>query len=626
MPIAPTYPGLYIEEVPSGVRAITGVATSIAAFVGFFSRGSLGRARRILSFADFEREFGGLHPESLASYAIHQFFLNGGQQAWVVRTAKKDSPKAAKVTLNVEPSTPVLTIEAASEGAWGNGLRVEVDYGTTEPETFNLTVSEVVGEAVVRTESFRNLSLDAGNRRFVVRVVGDESKLVKVSSPGNELPAQTGTVSKLIADMSSLEFTDDPGGGDPLTQKTLKVGTTDVPITLEDDATPRPATLAELATRLQQAIRRAHAELRRVSVTVVRTAAGGYLRVKAGTDDPTAMVELTGTLADELEFQSNFQQYALGSTSTTLQPAEEGSDGALPEAEDLQAALQKFDPDELINLISIPDTDRLEDDLAATVITQATAYAEARRAFYIADPPNPSSIARDREGIEDWLHANGTLRHKNAAAYFPRVVVGDPLDGHRPRPIPNSGTLAGVYARTDVERGVWKAPAGLEAVLRGVLRLEQTLSDAENGILNPRGLNSLRTFATAGNVSWGARTLAGSDELASEWKYVPVRRLALFLEESLYRGTQFAVFEPNDEPLWAQIRLNIGAFLQRLFGQGAFQGKSPREAYFVKCDRETTTQADIDLGIVNIIVGFAPLKPAEFVILKFTQIAGTTQV
>jgi phage tail sheath protein FI len=162
----------------------------------------------------------------------------------------------------------------------------------------------------------------------------------------------------------------------------------------------------------------------------------------------------------------------------------------------------------------------------------------------------------------------------------------------------------------------------LEATLNGVPALSVSLTDRENGELNPLGINCLRSFPGVGRVVWGSRTLQGADRLASEWKYIPVRRLTLFLEESLYRGTQWVVFEPNDEPLWSQIRLNIGAFMNNLFRQGAFQGKSPREAYFVKCDKETTTQNDIDLGIVNIIVGFAPLKPAEFVIIKFQQIAG----
>jgi phage tail sheath protein FI len=209
--------------------------------------------------------------------------------------------------------------------------------------------------------------------------------------------------------------------------------------------------------------------------------------------------------------------------------------------------------------------------------------------------------------------------------YFPRIRVPDPLNGNRLRDVGPSGTMAGIYARTDGQRGVWKAPAGVEAVLRNVLDLGVKLSDADNGVLNPVAVNALRQFPVYGRVSWGARTLEGADARASEWKYVPVRRFALFLEESLYRGLQWVVFEPNDEPLWAQIRLNVGAFLHNLFRLGAFQGASPRDAYFVKCDAETTIQNDIDLGIVNIIVGFAPLKPAEFVIIKIQQIAGQSQ-
>jgi phage tail sheath protein FI len=186
--------------------------------------------------------------------------------------------------------------------------------------------------------------------------------------------------------------------------------------------------------------------------------------------------------------------------------------------------------------------------------------------------------------------------------------------------------VAGIFARTDANRGVWKAPAGQDATLTGVVQLSVPLTDPENGELNPLGVNCLRSFAVIGPVVWGSRTLKGADQLASEWKYIPVRRTALFLEESLYRGTKWVVFEPNDAPLWAQIRLNVGAFMQNLFRQGAFQGTTAKEAYFVKCDSETTTQNDIDQGIVNIVVGFAPLKPAEFVVIQIQQLAGQIQV
>jgi hypothetical protein len=214
----------------------------------------------------------------------------------------------------------------------------------------------------------------------------------------------------------------------------------------------------------------------------------------------------------------------------------------------------------------------------------------------------------------------------NAAVFFPRVNEPNPLRENRVETFVPCGAIAGVMARTDLQRGVWKAAAGLEASLRGVIEPSVPLTDAENGELNPWGINCLRTLPAAGNVVWGARTMVGDDRLASQWKYVPVRRTALFIEESLYRGTQWAVFEPNDEPLWSQLRLNIGVFMHDLFRQGAFQGQSPQDAYFVKCDATTTTQADRDRGIVNIIVGFAPLKPAEFVILYIQQIAAQLEV
>jgi phage tail sheath protein FI len=214
---------------------------------------------------------------------------------------------------------------------------------------------------------------------------------------------------------------------------------------------------------------------------------------------------------------------------------------------------------------------------------------------------------------------------RNAAIYFPRLRQPNPLRESQIETFAPCGAVAGLIARTDGARGVWKAPAGLEATLFGVPELSVPLTDAENGQLNPLGINCLRSIAPAGRIVWGARTRQGDDRLASEWKYLPVRRLALYIEESLYRGTQWVVFEPNDEPLWAQIRLNVGAFMHTLFRQGAFQGTTPAEAYLVKCDRETTTQDDINRGVVNIVVGFAPLKPAEFVIIKLQQLAGQTQ-
>jgi phage tail sheath protein FI len=324
---------------------------------------------------------------------------------------------------------------------------------------------------------------------------------------------------------------------------------------------------------------------------------------------------------------ANVQQYMVGGTTAVgAQGAgTAGVDGNPPDGGALQGnrssktgiyALEHVD---LFNILSIPRAADLPSSEMIAVVSAAEEYCLERRAFMIVDLPNSVNDVQD---AVDWLDENATLRHQNAAAYFPRPRIPDALNKYRLRSVGASGTIAGVYARTDANRGVWKAPAGIEGNLKNVPDLDVKLTDPENGVLNPLGLNCLRNFDVYGNVSWGARTLMGADALVSDWKYVPVRRFALYLEESLFRGTKWVVFEPNDEPLWAQIRLNVGAFMHGLFRQGAFQGKTPKEAYLVKCDSETTTQNDINLGVVNILVGFAPLKPAEFVIVKIQQLAG----
>jgi hypothetical protein len=267
---------------------------------------------------------------------------------------------------------------------------------------------------------------------------------------------------------------------------------------------------------------------------------------------------------------------------------------------------------DLFNLLCVPG------ETTASVISNLQRFCRDRRAFLIVD-------CERNANVEDLL--NGPLGitdegASNSAFYFPWVVAPDPLAGQRPRPFPPCGFVAGVYARTDSARGVWKAPAGLEASLSGVTGTATELNDRANGVLNPKAINCIRDFARHGTVIWGARTLAGNDARVSDWKYVPVRRTALYIEESLQRGLKWVVFEPNAEPLWERIRLSVGAFMQGLFRQGAFQGASSREAFFVKCDHETTTQDDIDKGTVVFVVGFAPLKPREFVIMHFAQTAG----
>jgi phage tail sheath protein FI len=281
-------------------------------------------------------------------------------------------------------------------------------------------------------------------------------------------------------------------------------------------------------------------------------------------------------------------------------------------------ALSALDGVDLFNLLCIPPDTRAGTTLQA-VYQAALTSCVARRAMLIVDPPAGwTSADAARDGLDGDIALTG-LAARNAALYFPRLRQADPLlKGQLDSFVP-CGAVAGVMARTDAQRGVWKAPAGANALLQGTEDLSVPVTDAENGILNPLGVNCLRRFPNAGPVVWAARTLRGADRFADEYKYIPVRRLALFLEESIGRGIRWAVFEPNGEPLWAQLRLHVGTFMHGLFVRGAFQGSSPRDAYFVKVDGDTTPQNDIDAGIVNILVGFAPLKPAEFVILRFQQ-------
>ena len=275
-----------------------------------------------------------------------------------------------------------------------------------------------------------------------------------------------------------------------------------------------------------------------------------------------------------------------------------------------------------MNLLCLPDAADLDTGELVEVLAAAQRLCEDKRMVLLVDPPASwTSLDEARTRLSEL----DSVRSDHAALYFPRIRMTDPLTGLL-RTFPPCGAVAGVLARTDTERGVWKAPAGTETRLAGVRELSVPLTDPENGLLNPLGVNCLRSFPIIGPVVWGARTMAGADALASPWKYLPVRRLALMIEESLYRGTKWAVFEPNDERLWAQLRLGVGAFMQTLFRQGAFQGASAREAYFVKCDHETTTQEDVDRGVVNVRVGFAPLKPAEFVILQIEQPAGQVEL
>ncbi|MBC8487238.1 MAG: phage tail sheath family protein [Bacteroidetes bacterium] len=321
-------------------------------------------------------------------------------------------------------------------------------------------------------------------------------------------------------------------------------------------------------------------------------------------------------------FISNVRYYSLGvaGTGTFQYPAPFlASDGNAPTITDYDDAYTIVENEvDLFNLLILPP-DKVPAEPHTNLWGPASTFCQQQRAFLLMDAPSIWTTSQLATNGVDALRVGLVKDH--SAVFYPRLQIND---NGRKLLVGASGAIAGLMARIDGNRGVWKAPAGTEADLRSIIGVEYNFSDRENGVLNPRGINTIRVFPN-GIVNWGARTMDGDDDFASEYKYIPVRRLALYMEESLYRGLKWVVFEPNDEPLWAQIRLNVGAFMHNLFRQGAFQGTKKKDAYFVKCDSETTTQNDINLGRVNIWVGFAPLKPAEFVIIYIQQIAGKIQ-
>jgi len=670
MAVAVTYPGVYIEEVPSGVRTITSVGTSVTAFADFFREGPMDRAVEVFGMADFTRVFGGLDDRSEASYAISQFFVNGGSSALVIRCASSSvaNPLAAAsvgIAAGTAAATAVMTVTAANPGAWGNGLRIDIDAATTDPARyFNLTINRHASDAaaapVVAQERFLNLTLDEADTRYAPDVVNPDSKLVVLDVPAvtTSVPLAGGTTSGALAlNQAAL----DGLGTAPAKRLLVRGGASGsfYEATLPTWAAGAVVGLAQLASRLETAIRTAvdssgagvptPPALTGATVAVVGILAGNRLAVRAGRGDPDRdFLDVIGfqdaagpadtTVTDLLltaAATGNAQRYVLGSGEAD-DPAyvqgDAGGDGLPPDADALVGAvadandrgiyaLRKAD---LFNLLCLPRAAAIVPETngeaqMTQIVSRAIQFCGQSRAFFMLDIP---ATVNDVSEMKDWLDVHAAFRSRNAAVFFPRLRIPDPMNGFRLRSVGCSGTMAGLFARTDSERGVWKAPAGIEAVLRGLSGMDLKLTDAENGVLNPLGINCLRVFPIYGSVSWGARTLDGADQAASEWKYTPIRRLALMLEESLFRGTKWVVFEPNDEPLWARIRLNLGAYMMGLFRQGAFQGASPKDAFYVKCDGETTTQADRNLGIVNIQVGFAPLKPAEFVVIRIQQIAG----
>ncbi|MEV5484449.1 MULTISPECIES: phage tail sheath family protein [Streptomyces] len=593
MPMKLTYPGVYIDEVKSSVRTITGVPTSVAAFVGYAPRGPVDRPVHVTSWADYETVYGGLQMNSPMSYAVYQFFLNGGSDAEIVRVVKADPKQLNTVRVPLPgsqrrqlpsassppPARSTGRSKPAAEGEAENSPAGEEGGEAGTPAADAPAAKPAAAKPASAGQPFELLAASPGRwaERLEVKVDYDVAKPEKDGA--GAAPSSAKPVFNLIIK--------DNGNG--LTETYRNVTT--------DPDSPRSLD-HQLAS--SQLVRLDPDEANRLADVLPSETTGQARPLGGDADDrPSSVADYTGSEAQKTGVHQ----------------------------------LLKTD---IFNVLCLPDCEWLQQNNQnlTDLLTQSAALCADRRAVFLVDPPaawtapengDPVSVTQLVDRVKSTPVLEGDLA-KNAAVYFPRVLAPDPLRGGALRPFPPSGVMAGVLARTDVQRGVWKAPAGTDASLNGVVDLEVPLTDGNIGELNPVGVNCLRRLPAAGPVAWGARTLRGADRLADEWKYLPVRRLALFVEESLFRGTQWVVFEPNDEPLWASVRLNIGAFMNTLFRAGAFQGRTPQEAYLVKCDKENNPQNDIDRGIVNIQVGFAPLKPSEFVIVHIQQLAGQIQV
>ena len=668
-----TYPGVYIEEVPSGVRPIQAVGTSTAAFIGIAEKGPLNDPMKVYNFTEYQNQYGGFFRNSYLSYSVYQFFNNGGSQCYIIRVAGSNTA-TANIVLNDRGSTaqPSLTISAKSDGLWGNQLAIEIANGTSDPANeFNLLVYRHDSETsepqdqrlATLLERFENLSMVPGSPNFVETIVSS-SKQIQVTLPSSNPNGDAFRGTSLGADVPSVPLPVTPPTG-PKTKFRINVngdgyqevdlqngvgsgtgqasnlGTAaNVALAIQfvvrqltqQRASTNPAAFSNFACALNTAgllLLTSGAPVTSgtlglaSSVTVAPASnededASGLLNlgrrnlgvetIGAAVTRPQVNPKISGTQIPAL--------YLVGDNAaptTQVASVQLGSDGdPVTNDQPFIDALENLDPIEDVSLIAIPGIG------SDTVVGSGMNYCANRSlsdCFFIGDMRQQNDTVPEAEAFA----ASVSPKNSYGAVYIPWVKMLDPT-GVLPEPIlvPPSGFVAGLYAKIDAQRGVWKAPAGTGVGLGGAAGLAVNFTDVQQGNLNDQNINAIRQFASSGIVLWGARTLHADPE----WKYIPIRRMAIFLRVSIYRGIQWAVFEPNDDPLWAQLRLNIGSFMTVLFRRGAFQGATPSQAFFVKCDGETTTQDDINLGIVNVLVGFAPLKPAEFVVVKISQKAG----
>ncbi len=630
----PTYlhPGVYIEEIPSGVKPIEGVGTSTAAFVGYTTKGPVAEPTLIFKWDTYQEQFGGIRDEGKATagdpmgFAVYNFFLNGGTAAYIVRVATSAHTAEGYLSHPVD-STQLIKFTAANPGQWGNALELRFNLKPDTSDLFVLEVGVLDADGNFKAlETFSNLTVaDEEASDFIEGKVNDASQLIRADVQDITGYLLGVSVSQALAD--NMDFS-----GLNSKSMTVTVDGNARAVAFAADAFDTNTKLVDVAATIQAQVRGAtvdewakaftcSAADNRLTLTSGSRLTGSAVIVSGPGDATDAAADLLLGLTQEGTERTGQESLNLLLSSTSgLVSLENGTDGSPPQIADYNEIFSAFEKYRDISIICLPGQ-TWNTSGEKNIIDAAVAHAEKMKSrMVLIDPPVGTELKTEKS-VNDLF-----FKPKNySVVYYPWVKVTNPFYNAETNPgvpatllVAASGFAAGMWAKIDGKRGVWKAPAGVETSLLGAAGLQFPVEDGEQDQLNPLGINCLRSMPGFGQVIWGTRTLATKAD--PEWRYIPIRRTAIMIEQSIYNGIQWAVFEPNNHNLWASLRVNIGSFMDGLFRAGAFQGQKASDAYFVRCGLgDTMTQGDIDRGQVIVIVGFAPLKPAEFVIVRIQQ-------
>ncbi|MDQ6423042.1 phage tail sheath family protein [Paenibacillus sp. LHD-117] len=560
-------PGVYVEEFESGAKPLDGVSTSTAGFIGLAARGPVsGLPLLITSPADFGRAFGSYLSESAfgsyryLAYAVNQFFMNGGSRCYVMRIAPEDAKSASG-------GGDILSVSAKNPGAWGNQVRLTL-----------------VPASKAKTQIYEVLE---GNRYRVKNASGFyPGDVVQFSDGGTKQTNRIVSVHDGILELASALSGD---AADTSLVPTKVISTSEFTLQVAYGTESETYEKASLNPEAPGYIEKLTGRSNLIDLHVAGTpgAAEAPYGLIAGSESESFSFSLAG---------------GSDGSAASISPADYiGVD----EGPGRRTGIQSFIDNDVVSIMAIPGV--TDPNVQLSLVAHCESLGSR---FAILDLP------REATKVQDVLTHRDLFDSSYCALYNPWLQVFDPLD-KRNIFIPPSGTIAGVYSRSDQTRGVQKAPAN--ETLRGVVGLDVQYNNGEQDILNPAGVNLIRAFTGQGIRVWGARTCS-SNPL---WKYINVRRLFIFLESSIKNGSSWVVFEPNTEQLWARVQRTIDAFLTRVWRDGALAGTSPSEAFYINIGRDTMTQDDIDNGRLICVIGVAPVKPVEFVVFRMTQKTGS---